>query len=226
MEGRLKSDPDYNRSLAMKEIEFMVSLVEAVREAVGNEVDLAIDCHWNYNVNDAIKLARACQPFNLLWMEDPVPPENIYSLHWVTHATSVPIASGENHYLRHQFYEILQKQAVNILAPDFQKVGGLLEARRIADLADMHNVAVAPHNISSPIGTVAAAHVCAAIPNFLVLEWHSASVPFWNDLVKDSDKPLIHNGYLTLTEKPGLGIELDEDIAYQYRKDGESFFEA
>lgn len=219
------SRDDYNRSLTLKEIEYMVNLVEAARNAVGDEVDVAIDCHWNYNVNDAIRLARECEPYNLLWIEDPIPPENIDSLRWVTHETRVPIASGENHYLRHQFAEILQKQALNILAPDFQKVGGLMEARRIADLADMHNVAIAPHNISSPIGTMAAAHVCAAIPNFLVLEWHSASVPFWDDLAKDRDQPLINQGYLAVSDKPGLGIELDEDVAYKYKKAGEPFFE-
>lgn len=219
------SKDDYNRSLTRQEIDFMASLVAAVRDAVGKEIDVAIDCHWNYNVNDVLKLARACEPYDLLWLEDPTPPENIDALRWVTHATQVPIASGENHYLRYQFDDILQKQAVNILAPDFQKVGGLLEARRIADMADMHNVALAPHNISSPIGTMAAAHVCAAIPNFLVLEWHSASVPFWEDLAKNRDQPLIEAGYLTVTEQPGLGFELDEDVAYQYRKAGETFFE-
>ncbi|MBB6448634.1 L-alanine-DL-glutamate epimerase-like enolase superfamily enzyme [Geomicrobium halophilum] len=98
-----------------------------------------------------------------------------------------------------------------------------MEARRIADLADMHNVVLAPHNISSPIGTMAAAYVCAAIPNFLVLEWHSASVPFWDDLAKLSS-PLIQEGYLIISDKPGLGVELDEDVAYQYRKHGEPFF--
>lgn len=94
---------DYNLSLTRKEINFMVSLVAAVRNAVGDDVDIAIDCHWNYNANDVIKLARACEPYDLLWLEDPTPPENIDALRWVTHETKVPIASGENHYLRHQF---------------------------------------------------------------------------------------------------------------------------
>ncbi|HET7580266.1 MAG TPA: mandelate racemase/muconate lactonizing enzyme family protein [Bacillales bacterium] len=216
---------DFNRTLTGKEIHFMVQLVSAVREAVGDEVDVAIDCHWNYNVNDALKLAEELENFNLLWLEDPTPPENIDALKWVTHETRVPIASGENHYLRHQFAKILQHQAVNILSPDFHKVGGLLEARRIADLADMNNVAVAPHNIASPIGTMAAAHVCGAIPNFHVLEWHSASVPFWSELAKGDDGPLIEQGYLTLDEKPGLGVELDEEVAYRYKKHSESFFD-
>jgi gluconate/galactonate dehydratase len=216
---------DYNRTLTRKEIDLMSGLVGALRKAIGGDVDLAIDCHWNYGVNDAIKLARACEPFDLLWLEDPLPPENTDALVRVTEATSTPIATGENHYQRHHFRELLERNAVDILAPDFQKVGGLLEGRRIADMADVHYLAVAPHNISSPIGTMASVHLCAAIPNFLALEWHAASVPFFDDLVKGRHAPLIQKGYISVPERPGLGIELDEQVAYKYRKQGEPFFD-
>jgi L-alanine-DL-glutamate epimerase-like enolase superfamily enzyme len=215
---------DYNRALTRREIDVMTGFVAKLRQALGKDVDLAIDCHWNYGVNDAIKLARACEPYDLLWLEDPTPPENNDALARVTAATSTPIATGENHYQRHHFRELLERQAVDILAPDFQKVGGLLEGRRIADMADMHYLAVAPHNISSPIGTMAAVHLCAAIPNFLALEWHAAAVPFFDDLVKGRRGPLIDKGYIRVPDKPGLGIELDERVAYQYRKRGEAFF--
>ncbi|HUU15251.1 MAG TPA: mandelate racemase/muconate lactonizing enzyme family protein [Terriglobia bacterium] len=215
---------DFNRTLTRREIELMVGLVAALRKAVGGDVDLAIDCHWNYGVNDAIKLARACEPYDLLWLEDPIPPENNDALARVTAATSTPIATGENHYQRHHFRELLEREAVDVLAPDFQKVGGLLEGRRIADMAEVHYIAVAPHNISSPIGTMAAAHLCAAIPNFLALEWHAASVPFFDDLVQGRREPLIQKGYIRVPERPGLGIELDESVAYKYRKPGEAFF--
>jgi gluconate/galactonate dehydratase len=143
----------------------------------------------------------------------------------VTAGTATPIATGENHYQRHFFRELLEREAVDILAPDFQKVGGLLEGRRIADMAEVHYMAVAPHNISSPIGTMASVHLCAAIPNFLALEWHAASVPFFDDLVKDRRAPLIQKGYVTVPDRPGLGIELDEQVAYKYRKLGEPFFD-
>lgn len=215
---------DYNRALTRLEIDLMVSLVEALRKALGKGVELAIDCHWNYGVNDAIRLARACEPFDLLWLEDPVPPENNDALRRVTRATTTPIATGENHYQRHQFRELLEREAVDILAPDFQKVGGLLEGRRIADMADVHYLAVAPHNISGPIGTMASVHVSAAIPNFLALEWHAASVPFFDDLVKGARREMIENGYIRVPDRPGLGIELDERVAYKYRKRGEPFF--
>jgi len=215
---------DFNRTLTRREIDKMVGLVATLRKALGKEVDLAIDCHWNYGVNDAIKLAQACEPYDLLWLEDPIPPENTDALRRVTSSTTTPIATGENHYQRHHFRELLEREAVDILAPDFQKVGGLLEGRRIADMAEVHYLAVAPHNISSPIGTMASVHLCAAIPNFLALEWHAASVPFFDDLVEGRRAPLIRDGYITVTEKPGLGIELDEDVAYKYRKQGEPFF--
>ena len=215
---------DYNRTLTRREIDLMTNLVATLRQALGKGVDLAIDCHWNYGVNDAIKLARACEPYDLLWLEDPVPPENTDAMRRVTTATTTPIATGENHYQRHHFRELLEREAVDILAPDFQKVGGLLEGRRIADMAEMHYLAVAPHNISSPIGTMASVHLCAAIPNFLALEWHAASVPFFDDLIKGRRAPLIKDGYIAVPDKPGLGIELDEGVAYKYRKRGEMFF--
>jgi len=215
---------DYNRTLRRREIDLMAGLVATLRKALGKDVDLAIDCHWNYGVNDAIKLARACEPYDLLWLEDPVPPENTDALRRVTSSTTTPIATGENHYQRHHFRELLEREAVDILGPDIQKVGGLLEGRRIADMAEMHYLAVAPHNISSPIGTMASAHLCAAMPNFLALEWHAASVPFFDDLIEGRRGPLIRNGYLEVSDKPGLGVELDEQVAYKFRKRGETFF--
>jgi L-alanine-DL-glutamate epimerase-like enolase superfamily enzyme len=216
---------DYNRVLTRREIDLMTGLVATLRKALGKDVDLAIDCHWNYGVNDAIKLARACEPFDLLWLEDPIPAENTDAMRRVTASTTTPIATGENHFQRHQFRELLEREAVDILAPDFQRVGGLLEGRRIADMAEVHYVAVAPHNISSPIGTMASVHLCAAIPNFLALEWHAASVPFFDDLVDGRRAPLIKDGYIAVPDKPGLGIELNEAVAYKYRKRGEKFFD-
>jgi gluconate/galactonate dehydratase len=216
---------DYNRALTRREIDLMVSLVEALRKALGKSVDLAIDCHWNYGVNDAIRLARACEPYDLLWLEDPLPPENTDALVRVTAATTTPIATGENHYQRHHFRELFEREAVDIIAPDFQKVGGLLEGRRIADMADVHYLTVAPHNISGPIGTMASVHLSAAIPNFLALEWHAASVPFFDDLVANRRGPMIEKGYIQVPDKPGLGVEFNERIAYKYRKPGEAFFD-
>lgn len=211
-------------TLTHAEVQYMASLVQAVREAVGNTIDIAFDCHWRYNVADAQRLAFALEPFGLMWLEDPVPPENIDAMRRVTQSTRTPISSGENYYLRYGFREALAAGALDIVAPDLQKTGGLLEGRKIADLADTHYIAVAPHCIASPIGTIAAAHVAAAVPNFLALEWHGMSVPFWNDLALGLDGPVIQNGYLTVPDGPGLGVELNEPLARKYAKKGELFF--
>ena len=140
---------EYNRDLSHLEIEHMASLVAATREAVGMGVGLAIDCHWNYGVQAAIDLARAVEKYKLLWLEDPVPPDNIRALGVVQRETRVPIATGENHYFRLDFERLIVEAGLRVLAPDVQKIG-LWEGRKIADLADMHYVNLTLHNISSP----------------------------------------------------------------------------
>jgi L-alanine-DL-glutamate epimerase-like enolase superfamily enzyme len=111
-----------------------------------------------------------------------------------------------------------------VLAPDVQKIG-LWEGRKLADLADLHYVNLTWHNVSGPLGTVAGAHLGAATANLLGVEWHAASVPFFDQLVKDSEGPLIRNGKVRVPDTPGLGVRLDEDVAWKYRKPGEPFFE-
>jgi gluconate/galactonate dehydratase len=222
--GTAGSD-SYNRCLSNAAIDRMVELVGAAREAVGVEVDLAVDCHWRYNVSDVLKVARELEPFRLLWLEDPVPPGNVEALRAVSSRANIPVATGENLFLFAGFREILQTHAVGIATPDLQKVGGLSVAFQIAQFADEQTIPIAPHNISSPVGTLAAAHLCAAIPNFLLLEFHAAHVPFWNDLVDGLERPLIQNGFVHLPEKPGLGMQLNEEVARKYARKGESFFQ-
>lgn len=214
---------EYNRDLSEREIEHAAALVAGAREAVGMGVGLAIDCHWNYGVQAAIGLARALEKYKLLWLEDPTPPENIGALGMVQRNTSLPVATGENHYFRLDFERLIVEAGLRVLAPDVQKLG-LWEGRKVADLADMHYVNMAWHNISSPLGTMAGVHLCAATPNFLALEWHAASVPFFDELVKGREGPLIQDGKIAVPDAPGLGIQLDEDVAYKYRKPSEKFF--
>ncbi len=214
----------YNRCLPNKAIDHMVSLIGAVRDAVGYEIDIAVDCHWRYSVSDIIKVGHALEPFRLLWLEDPVPPESVAALRAVSSKVKIPIATGENLFLFHGFQEIMQSHTIGIATPDLQKVGGLSIATQIAALADTHTIPIAPHNISSPVGTLLSAHYCAAIPNFLVLEFHASDVPFWNDVVDGIPKPVIQNGFITLPEKPGLGVTLNEEVARKYARKGEPFF--
>jgi L-alanine-DL-glutamate epimerase-like enolase superfamily enzyme len=217
-------DP-HNRALSNRAIDHMVSLIGAVHEAVGHDTDIAVDCHWRYNASDVVKIARELESFRLLWLEDPVPPSNTAALKEVSSKVRVPIATGENLFLFEGFEEIIAQHALSVVTPDLQKVGGLGTAQSIAQFADAHTMPIAPHNISSPVGTLASAHFCAAIPNFLALEFHASDVPFWNDLVEGVPKPVIEDGFIRLSEKPGLGVKLNEEVARKYARKGEPFFE-
>lgn len=213
------------RALTADEIDQMAARIGAARGAVGPAVDIAVDCHWRYSLADVVRIARALEPFNLLWLEDPVPPFNTRSILTLRESTSVPLCTGENLFTRHGFRDLIERQAVHFVSPDLQKVGGLLEARRIADHADMYDLLVAPHCIAGPIGTLASVHLCAAIPNFAVLEFHGQDVPFWPDVISGPAQPFIRNGRIAVPDTPGLGAELNEEVAREYLKPGEGFFD-
>lgn len=211
---------EYNRSLSRVEIDYVVERLAAIREEIGPAVDLAVDCHWNYTVNDAVRLGKALEHLDLLWFEDPIPPRPIEPLAHLQAAIAVPVSTGENLYAIEDFWDLLSVGRVRVIAPDVQKTG-LLRAVQVAQMADLRFVNLAIHNIASPVGLVAAAHVAAAIPNFLALEWHGASVPFYDELCG----PVIEQGYLAVSDLPGFGIALNTDCAWRYRKVGEPFFE-
>ncbi|MFD3004206.1 mandelate racemase/muconate lactonizing enzyme family protein [Thermus tengchongensis] len=216
-----ETDP-FNRNLEPEEIELLANIVEAIRQSVGPQVALAFDCHWNFSAGSALKLAQALAPYRPLWLEDPVPPEADEALALVLRQSPVTIATGENHYHPHQFLRLLEK-GLTVVTPDLQKVG-LNQGRRIAELADLYTAMFAPHNIASPLGTLASAHLAATVPNFLLLEHHGLEVPFFTELVSGRESPLIQEGHLILEPQPGLGVSLNEEVAYRYRKKDEPFF--
>jgi galactonate dehydratase len=208
--GSLRDD-DWNRTLNRRQIDRMVGQVEAMREAIGYEVALAIDMHARFDVPSAIRAARALEPFDLMWLEEPIPPENLAALAEVRRATAVPICAGENLYTRFPFLDIFRIGAVDVVMPDIAKFGGLAEGRRVAELAELHYLPFAPHNVSGPIGTVAAAHLCAAQSNFTVLEYHALDLDFFEDLVTYAGGTVVTDGHVVLTEAPGYGIDVNED---------------
>jgi gluconate/galactonate dehydratase len=221
---RLAGEDLHARTISQRQLERQVALAQAAVEAVGPDVGVAFDCHWRYSASDALRLARALEHIPLLWLEDPVPPENVSALAGVTTRTSTPILTGENTYLASGFEQLIAAGAVDIVAPDIQKAGGLAEARRICEVADRHYIPVAPHNISGPIGTLLSAHLCAATPNFLALEWHAASVPFFDELLT-TGRPLIEAGSIQLDpQAPGIGRDLDLDACARYARRDEPFF--
>ena len=212
----------YNRCIGNDDIMHYVAVVAAVREALDSNTDLAIDAHWAYAPVDILKIAHAFEELNLLWLEDPIPAENVEAMAMVKNNTKTPICTGENFYTRFGFRELIQSQATDIVSPDMAKAGGLLEGRRIADLADMYYMPLAPHNICGPIGTFAMTHVCAAVPNFLALEFHHLDNALWSGLVEEG--PLIVDGHIAIGEKPGLGVTLDEGVAKEATKESLGFF--
>ena len=211
------------RHLRPAQIRHKVDIVQAVTERVRDQADVAFDCHWSFSAGSAKRLAAALEELDVWWLEDPVPPENLDVQREVTESTTTPVATGENRYRVSEHRRLLESQAVDIVTPDMPKVGGMRETRKIADLADMYYVPVAMHNVSSPIGTMASAHVASAIPNSLALEFHSYQLGWWEDLVEEDD--LIEGGRMAVPEKPGLGLTLDLDAVSEHMVEGETLFD-
>jgi galactonate dehydratase len=206
------------------EIEHMLAKIAFTREHYPKNFDLAVDMHARYDATTGKRVAKEVEHFKLLWLEEPVPAENIDAMRDIRASTSTPICCGENIYMRYGFREILEKRAADIIMPDFQKTGGLLESRKIADMAHAYYVPVAPHAVTSPIGMMATAHVCAAIPNFLVQEWHWIDSPeLWRNWVKEGE--IIQKGYITPPERAGLGVEMNDDGARKAQVPGTPWFE-
>lgn len=215
-----------NRGLSLAELDKMTALVAAVREAVGNGVDICIDCHGLYNVRDAALLAGCLEPFNLMFLEDPVPPENIEAMGKVTASTTIPICTGEWVHRRVGFRQLIQDQACDMLHVDVSAAGGMLEAKKIADLADLYYMPFAAHNITSPLGMAASAHVCASVRNLHTMElpYHWDQVSWRWDLV-NSPEPLIQEGKFVVPTGPGLGVELNDEVAQAHVKPGYNYFD-
>jgi L-alanine-DL-glutamate epimerase-like enolase superfamily enzyme len=210
-----------NRELSSAELRKMTSLVAAAREAVGAEIDICIDCHGLYSVHSAVRLAEELEPFDLMFLEDPVPNDNVEGMAKVTASTSIPICTGEFLFRRDGFRELIQAQACDMLHVDISGTGGMLEAKKIADLADLYYMPFAAHNITSPIGMTASAHVCAAVRNFIVMElpYHADQVAWRWDLAL-SDEPLLQDNAFVVPAKPGLGVELNEAVAREHLMPG------
>lgn len=219
---------EFNHTLNAAELRTMVDRVAAVREAIGPDIDLCIDLHARYDLPSACRIAWELEPFKLLWLEEPVPAENIDALVRIRAQTRTPLCTGENLYLRWGFRELLERGAVDVIMPDVPKCGGLAESKKIANLAETHYVPFAPHLVSTPLGTVATSHQCAAIPNFLVQEWHALDErAVWDSyvVVPDGSGSIVKDGYITLPDTPGIGVELDMAGVREHAVPGYGIFE-
>jgi len=216
----------YNWTASPGELQRIVDQVKAAREAVGPNIDICCDMHGRYDAPTGQKVAKLLEPMNLMWLEEPIPAENVEAYKIISDSTSTPICAGENIYLAHGFRRMLELGAVDIIMPDLQKAGGLGEGQRIANLSNLYYVPFAPHMVGSYLGAMASCHVCASVPNFMVLEWqiYFHTNPMFKEIVT-YDGPQVENGFIKLSEKPGIGVEINEEGMKKYAVPGVPFFE-
>ena len=197
-----------------------------MREAVGNDIQLCVD-HFGegyMTADEVIRLGQALEDYDLAWMEDPVPFFDTPGHKKVADALLTPIAAGENLYLRDGFREPIRTRAYDILHPDLLTSGGMLETKRIADDGEEEGLPTALHCAGSPIGFMANIHCAAAISSFVACEHHGLDLPFWEGLVTGLDPDYMSDGYVTVPDKPGLGVDLNlEAIEENLRTPGTMF---
>jgi galactonate dehydratase len=192
----------------------LAAVMGRLREAVGEKIDIMVDFHGRTYPAVAIQYINALAEHRPFFCEEPVPPENIDALAEVRKAVSVPIATGERLITRHQFREVLEKQAAHVIQPDLCHCGGLMEAKKIAAMAETYYVAVAPHNPLGPVANAAALHFALSTPNFLIQEDMLDDVPWRWEVVESSLKT--ENGYWLPSDEPGLGVQVNEKTAAEH----------
>src|SRR5258705_1660762 len=216
--------PHTNRGLLTeKSMKHIIACVEAMKSGLGDEIGLALDCGPGWMVPDAIRVARALEPFNIMWMEDlitgdytPYTLADVYRE--VTQATSTPIHTGEQIYLRQNFKELIEKHAVRVIGPDPEDIGGLAELKWVTEYADLHGIMMAPHGVfDGLIGLAALVQVCATLPqNYIAFEYPIARPEWWYDIIEGLPNPIVKNGLIEVWDTPGLGVDFKVDQARQY----------
>jgi galactonate dehydratase len=201
-------DPD-SREASRTALEAAARMVEAVRAAVGPDIEIAVDTHARLDVPSVIRFAEMLEPSRIWFLEEPVGPENPEAMADVRRRVKALICTGERLFTRHGFRRVLESHAADILMPDVVRTGGLSETKAIAALAEMYYIPIAPHNPNSPLSTLASAHLCAAIPNFARLEFLAVDAP-WRDDILTAPLP-VEDGHLVLSDRAGLGVDVRWD---------------
>jgi L-alanine-DL-glutamate epimerase-like enolase superfamily enzyme len=223
-----------NRGLLTERgLKHLVACVEAMKGVLGDEVGLALDCGPGFTVPDAIRLAKAMEPLNVMWLEDMITgdytPYVLADLYReVTQSTSTLIHTGEQIYLRQNFRELIEKKAVNVVGPDPADVGGIAELKWVAEYADLHGILMAPHGVlDGLIGLAALVQVSATLPqNYIAFEYPIGRPAWWYDIVDGLPDPIVKNGFIEVWDRPGLGVEPNPKAAKKYLAAGdEDFFE-
>ncbi|AUS77871.1 mandelate racemase/muconate lactonizing enzyme family protein [Actinoalloteichus sp. AHMU CJ021] len=220
----LKFDPFGPGTMELDHAETMrsVSLVEAVRDAVGPDVELLVEMHGRFTAATASRLARLLEPYDPAWLEEPVPPDDIESLAKFAARANAPVATGERLHTRHEFRQLFALQAADIVQPDISHFGGILETKKLAATAETHHVLIAPHNVGGAVLTAANLHLAACTTNFKIQEHFN---DFADSFVKQvaPGNPEVVDGYFALPTGPGLGVELDLDAVAEHPRQQANF---
>jgi L-alanine-DL-glutamate epimerase-like enolase superfamily enzyme len=222
--GDLVMHPFTGIGLTDKGIAYLSDYIAQIREVIGPEVPLSSDHYGHIDVNSCIRLARAMEKHHLAWMEDMVPWQHGELMKQIKDAVDIPILTGEDIYLKEDFQKLITMGAVDMIHPDLASSGGLLETKKIGDFAMEHGVAMAMHFAGTPISFMANLHCAAATENFIALEHHSVDVPWWEDLVTGVPKPIFQKGFASPSDRPGLGVELVEEVVKAHLKPGTQYF--
>ncbi len=213
-----------NRGLLTERgLKHVIACVEAMKAVLGDEVGLALDCGPGWMVPDAIKLAKALEPLNVMWLEDMITGDYVPYVRAdvyrdVTISTSTPVHTGEQIYLRQNFRELIEQHAVNIIGPDPADVGGLAELKWVAEYADIHGILIAPHGIfDGLIGLAGLVHASATLPsNYIAFEYPVGRPDWWYQIVTGLPNPIVKDGFIEVWDTPGLGVDIDVEAARQY----------
>ncbi|HZS57039.1 MAG TPA: mandelate racemase/muconate lactonizing enzyme family protein [Bryobacteraceae bacterium] len=208
-----------------KGIHMLTEYVAAIREAVGMDIPLSMDHLGHLGVNSIIRLGKAYEPYNLSWMEDVIPWQYTELLKHITDESPTPILTGEDIYLKENFEKLCKVHAVSKIHPDISTSGGILETHKIGNMAMEYGVPMAMHYAGTPVGAFASVHCAAATENFLACENHSLDVPWWQDMVEGVEKPIINKGFISVQDKPGLGVTLVDDVVKEHLVPGTGYFE-
>ena len=219
--------------LTERGLKHVIACVQAMKDVLGDEVGLALDCGPGWTVPDAIRLAKALEPLNVMWLEDLITgdytPYVLADLYReVTRSTSTPIHTGEQIYLRQNFVDLIEKRAVNIVGPDPCDIGGIAELKWVAEYADLHGILMAPHGVfDGLIGLAALVQVSATLPqNYIAFEYPIGRPEWWYDIVDGLPDPVVKDGFIEVWDRPGLGVELNAEAARPYLPEGdEGFFD-
>jgi L-alanine-DL-glutamate epimerase-like enolase superfamily enzyme len=209
-----------------KGLAWLSDWVGKIRDVIGMEIPLSTDHYGHISVNSCIKLARAMEKWNLAWMEDMVPWQFGELMKQIKEATTTPILTGEDIYLKEPFIELIDMGAVDMIHPDLASAGGLMETKKIGDYAMEHGVAMAMHFAGTPVSFMANVHCAAATENFIALEHHSIDVPWWESLVRTTGgNALVEKGFAIVPDAPGLGVELNDEVVKQHLRPKSGYFD-